>query len=199
MLRENFGAYDSQDPELAFLQRLIESRDKFRVLFRRDALAHAFQDSREIFSPEGGYIEPDSWKDGAFDEAILIRSQRHVLFIAEPPPKEALFAGYPNQILEDAIAAIGILLLVQVAGRATGSHLGRKFGCAFNIIVRAVAGLAARFRQNAQDRVGLRLVVQIKANGCVVTDLHSRGVGGIEEQPSHDSALRHPMSLNLRR
>ena len=73
------------------------------------------------------------------------------------------FFGHPDQILANPIAAIRILLLVQIVRSAAGCHLGGKFRRTFDKIIFTVTRLPARVRENSQNSVGLRLVIQVQA------------------------------------
>jgi len=65
---------------------------------------------------------------------------------------------------------------VQIIAHRTGRHLGNQFWGTLDVIIGTEARLAPTGRVNEQQRVRLRLIVQVQADGAIVAALHYRFV-----------------------
>jgi len=62
-------------------------------------------------------------------------------FNLKNPPDRVLFAGNPGEVLPDTIAAVGLLLRMQIIGPATAHNLDRQLGCPLDEVIGGKARL----------------------------------------------------------
>jgi hypothetical protein len=65
-------------------------------------------------------------------------------------------------------------------------HLHHQLRRAFDVVVVTDSRLAPGVLVDAEEAVGLRLVVEVEADGRIVTDRYFRRGGGVREEPSDD-------------
>ena len=110
-------------------------------------------------------------------QAGRIRPQRPVGIVCQHKPVELLLVHPPDQIFRHAIATVGAHLVVQVITRTAGGNFNDQLRRPFHVVIRVQTRTPARCRFNAQQRVRLRLVVQVQTNCGVVRGLYPWRIG----------------------
>src|SRR5208337_3842410 len=91
----------------------------------------------------------------------------------------------PNKVFPNAIALVGMELVVQIVADAAGRNLGNQLGWSGNVLA-IIPRLSAILRRDTKKGVRLRFVFQVEADGSVVTTLHPRRGDAIKAQKSDD-------------
>ena len=118
------------------------------------------------------------------------RRQRSVLPFAQLEPVDMVFQHPPHHVLLHAVAPIGAQLVVQTDRGADGGDLDDQLRGTVEVIIGADAGAVARGRNNTQQGVGLRLVVQVKPHRGVVSRPPPRRLRAVGHQPAENRCVR---------
>src|SRR5262245_36790869 len=106
-------------------------------------------------------VEPQPRERAAPQQTVAVRLHAHVAAAFEHEPVDLAVVDAVYEVLEYAVAAVGVQLLVQVVADAACRDLDDEFGRTLEVAVLGDAALAAGGLGNAQQQVGLRLVVEI--------------------------------------
>ena len=95
-----------------------------------------------------------------------------------------------NQIFLDAVAAVIVILAAEIDGPTRMGNFGDEFGRADHVVVFRFR-LAARFRQNAQEEIGLNFTVLLESDAGAVAPLSSRRHASISHYEGAEVAVVH--------
>jgi hypothetical protein len=110
-------------------------------------------------------------------------------FAQFPPVHPALIRlGY--EILLHAAAGVDALFVVQVVGGAAGGDFDNQVGRTFDVVVAGNARAPAVDRFEAQEGIGLMLILQVEQNRRVIAPVNARRCGAVHAQPGNQDQVQ---------
>lgn len=115
--------------------------------------------------------------------------QRREHPLAQFPPVNALLIRLRRQLLAHADAGVDALLVVRIAGGAEGGDFSDQVGRTFNGVVAGETRALAVVRFEAQQRIRLAFVLEIKPHICAIARVDTWRRRTIDAQPGHGQQL----------
>ncbi len=114
------------------------------------------QHGGEVAAQEGGRVEPQPRKDRAAQGAVSSEGDGLVAVLPQDEPVDLSIEHTPDDILVNAVAPVGLSLIVQVVADAAGGDLGDQVGGADDVAFLIELDLPAMFGLDEQEAIGLR-------------------------------------------
>src|SRR5260370_33221916 len=149
------------------------------------------QSCGHVSANQGRSIEPETTKEVASINTIRGGGYFVITFFSQNEPIDFTIKNPPNDILADFIPSIGSQFIMKIITGAAGSNLEDQFGRPFHVVIVIGARLAAMTRKNPEKNVRLGFVIQVHAQGGIITALHSCSEGAIMRQQAHQIEMRY--------
>lgn len=153
---------------------------------REAVLEHRHQ-PRVVAREQRRRIDPEPRGCCQADNAIVGRFELSACTKIEPP--QSPLAQRDDEIFVNTIPCVVVLFRVQVDSARAVGDLGNQLRCAEDVVVVGRAGLSARFGEQAEIEVRLRLGIFPEQYRRVVADLDAWRPGGIRDEERAEEGM----------
>src|SRR5262245_10024046 len=190
---------DSSDPCRAGYAELVardssgraaQPRDERRVCRVAAAALDRSSQREQVAAQQRRDVEPQPREHAALQQAVAVRLHTCVCTAFDHEPVDLAVVEAVHEVLEDAVAAVGVQLLVEVIADAARRDLDDEFGRTLEVAVLGHTALSAGTLGDAQQQVGLRFVVEIETHRTVAAAAQAGRQHSVEPQPDREVALR---------
>src|SRR5687767_10416086 len=100
-----------------------------------EALLQHGTDPGGVAANHRGRVEPEAGEDLALENAVAVGDEAPVAPAVQGEPVDRLVVDAPDDVLADAVAAVGFELVVQVVAGAAGGDLAGQLRGPFDVAV----------------------------------------------------------------